>query len=304
MDHDFRLGDSFDLIKTIESNSIDLCLTDPPYFLDTLGDEWDTDNIDKRKPTKPSNVFKSLPKGMKFDREQGPRFEKFMHDISMEIKRVLKPGGFMISFSSARLYHRMTVGVEDAGFEIRDMIGWTYQGQAKAFSQDHIIQKQKNLTQEEKDNLIRELEGWKTAQLKPCIEPMCLAQKPVEGKIIENYLKYGTGLMNTKNRFQDQFPGNIIPVAKPTKKEKGDFNDHVSVKPVELLEHLIKLFTKQGAMVLDPFLGSGSTLVACENTARRCVGFEISDRYFEIIKKRLKKTTGNGLFGTTSSVTN
>jgi len=300
MDHDFRLGDCFELLKTIKDNSVDFCLTDPPYFLDTLGDEWNADNIEKRKPTKKSNTIKSLPKGMKFDSMQGVRFEKFMNDISKEVFRVLKPGAFFISFSSARLYHRMTIGVENAGFNIRDMIGWTYQGQAKAFSQDHIIQKQKNITQEQKDIWIKELQGWKTAQLKPCIEPMCLAQKPVEGKLIENFIKYGTGLMNASEKFQDHFPGNIIPVSKPTKKEKGEFNDHISVKPIILLEHLIKLFSKSKSVVLDPFLGSGSTLVACENTSRKCIGFEISEKYFEIIQKRHNKITAGEFFSTKS----
>jgi site-specific DNA-methyltransferase (adenine-specific) len=92
------------------------------------------------------------------------------------------------------------------------------------------------------------------------------------------------------------FPGNIIPVNKPTKAEKGDYNDHVSVKPVKLFEHLIKLFTQPGATVLDPFLGSGTTLVASERTGRNCIGFELSPKYFEIIKKRYAAETGNGMF--------
>lgn len=289
MNHVFELGDCFEKLKQIPDNSIDMCLTDPPYFLDTLGDEWDTDNIEKRLPTDKNGkkpAIGSLPKGMKFDPQQGVRFQEFMAKVSVEIFRVLKPGGFFISFSQARLYHRMTIAVEDAGFEIRDMIGWTYKGQAKAFSQDHIIDLQKNLTAEEKEKLKKELSGWKTPQLKPCIEPMCLAQKPTEGKFIDNWQKYGVGLMNTNATFEGEFPGNIIPVSKPSKKEKGDFNDHVSVKPVKLCSHLIDLFCPKGGTVLDPFLGSGTTLVAAEAVGRNSIGFEISSKYFDIIQKR------------------
>jgi site-specific DNA-methyltransferase (adenine-specific) len=220
-----------------------------------------------------------------------------MSKVSAEVFRVLKPGGFFVSFSQARLYHRMTVSVEDAGFEIRDMIGWTYKGQAKAFSQDHIIDLQKNLTAEEKEKLKEELKGWKTPQLKPCIEPMCLAQKPTEGKYIENWQKYRVGLMNTSATFEGEFPGNIIPVSKPTVKEKGDFNNHVSVKPVRLCAHLIELFCPPGSTVLDPFLGSGTTMVAADSVGRNSIGFELSEKYFEIIKKRHELLTkGPDLF--------
>lgn len=284
MNHRFELGDCFEKLKTIEDNSVDLCLTDPPYFLDALGDEWDTATIKKRTPK--TGAIRSLPKGMKFNPQQGIRFQEFEERLSKEIFRVLKPGGFYLSFSSPRLYHRMTIGIENCGFEIRDMIGWTYQGQAKAFSQDHIIKKQKNLTNEQKETLINELAGWKTPQLKPCIEPICLAQKPAAGLYIENWQKWGVGLMNTNEKFDGTFPGNIIPVAKPTKKEKGLFNDHVSVKPVKLFDHLIKLFTRPGGIVLDPFLGSGTTLISSDRTGRNCIGFEISPKYYEIIKKR------------------
>ena len=289
MNHRFELGDCFEKLKTIPDNSIDMCLTDPPYFIDGLGDEWDTDDIEKRLPTK-NGTIKSLPKGMKFDPAQGIRFQEFMAKLSIEIIRVLKPGGFFISFSQARLYHRMTIAVEESGFEIRDMLGWTYSGQAKAFSQDHIIRKQKNMTDAEKDALIKELEGWKTPQLRPCIEPMCLAQKPPEGKYIDNWQKWGVGLMDTTTKFDNQFPGNIIPVSKPSVKEKGAFNNHVSVKPVELCSHLIKLFSQTNATILDPFLGSGTTMIAAEMAGRNSIGFEMSPKYFEIIKTRLELT--------------
>lgn len=290
-----KLGDSAVLLKELLNESVDLCLTDPPYFLDGLGDDWDTDDIEKKVG---DSIIGGLPKGMRFDINQGRNFEKFYKPISDEIFRVLKPGGFFISFSAARLYHRMTVAVEDSGFEIRDMIGWTYEGQTKAFSQDHIIEIQKNLSAETKKEYIEKCKGWKTPQLKPCIEPMCLAQKPTDLKMYENFIKYGVGLMDSTQTIAGKFPGNIMAYPKPTKKEKGDFNTHVSVKPIDLIERLIRIYTQPGAVVLDPFLGSGTTAIAALRTGRDCIGFEISPVYMDIINKRIaNEDTRSVLFG-------
>jgi site-specific DNA-methyltransferase (adenine-specific) len=197
----------------------------------------------------------------------------------------------------------MATAMEDAGFEIRDMIGWIYtQSQAKAFSQDHIIEKDKTMTVEEKKALKKQMEGWKTPQLKPAIEPICVAFKPIEGRYIDNFRAHGTGLLNTEaTTGEDRFPSNIVTtetlggdydkaflIKKQTKVEKGEFNTHVSVKPVELIEHLLRLFTCEGAVVLDPFLGSGTTAVACRNTGRACIGYELNAAYVEISRRRLQ----------------
>jgi site-specific DNA-methyltransferase (adenine-specific) len=248
-----------------------------------------------------SSVVGNLPKGMKFDRKQSKNFYNFYSEVSKEIFRVLKPGGAFVSFSSPRLYHSMTMAIEDGGFEIRDMLAWIYtQSQVKAFSQDHIIEKDKTKTREEKDNLKEVCKDWRTPQLKPAIEPMCLAVKPIEGRYIDNFEKYGTGLLNTseETKVDGKFPSNVMTVQegvldsvflvkKPTKSEKGDFNTHLSVKPVDLIEHLIQLFTKKDAIVLDPFMGSGTTAVAAVKSNRKYIGFDINQEYVDISNKRL-----------------
>ena len=141
---------------------------------------------------------------------------------------------------------------------------------------------------------------WRTPQLKPAIEPMCLAVKPIEGRYIDNFEKYGTGLLNTSDetKVDGKFPSNVMTVEegvldrvflvkKPTKTEKGNFNTHLSVKPVELVEHLIQLFTKRGATILDPFMGSGTTAIAAVKCDRKYIGFDINQEYVDISNKRL-----------------
>ena len=293
-----ELINCLDGMKHLPENSVDMVCTDPPYFLDGLGNDWDKNKIDKKGA---SSVVGNLPKGMKFDRKQSKKFHDFYMDVSKEVFRVLKPGGAFISFSSPRLYHSMAMAVEENGFEIRDMMAWVYtQSQVKAFSQNHIIEKDKIKTREEKDNLKEMCKDWRTPQLKPAIEPMCLAVKPIEGRYIDNFERYGTGLLNTseETRVDGKFPSNVMTVEedvldkvflvkKPTKDEKGDFNTHLSVKPVDLIQHLIQLFTKKGAVVLDPFMGSGTTAVAAVNCGRNYMGFDINEEYVEISNKRV-----------------
>ena len=99
---------------------------------------------------------------MKFDRKQGERLYEALFPVAEECLRVLKPGGFALWFSAPRLAHKMTAALEDAGFEIRDIMACRYEGQAKAFTQDHFVRRCTDLSEEEKDVLIASMNGRKT----------------------------------------------------------------------------------------------------------------------------------------------
>lgn len=264
-------GKSEEVLRSFPSASVDLVLTDPPYFIDTLDQTWDQGKIAKRRAS--ARTVGTLPVGMKFDAEQGKKLQAFIFPVFQECLRILKPGGFLVSFSQARLYHRMGIAAEDAGFEIRDMLGWTYEGQAKAFSQDHFVRKMK-IDAEQKRALVSLLDGRKTPQLKPMIEPMVFGQKPREGTFIENWVKHGVGLIDASQSWQGKFPGNLMECRKPDKTEKGEGTDHLTVKPLKVLEHLVRVFTAPGAVVLDPFAGSSSTQIAAARAGRFGVGIE------------------------------
>ena len=281
--------DCREAIKKLSDNSVDLIVTDPPYFIDGMGDDWDDKNLHKRASK--AGVVGGLPAGMKFDREQGEKLQAFLEPLAKEFFRVLKPGGFCVVFSQGRLYHRTAMALDLAGFEIRDLLGWKYEGQAKAFSQDHFIKKDKTMSEAEKAKLIAELDGMKTPQLKPQIEPMTLAQKPKEGTFVTNWIKYGVGLVNTKESLDGMFPGTIMEVSKKVRaNETNEKIDHMTVKPVCLISHLIKLFTREGQTGLDPFLGSGSHGVAAVINNRNFIGFEIEPKYYEVAKKRIEQS--------------
>lgn len=272
-------------------------MTDPPYFLDKLDDGWQDGVVENKRN---QYAVKSLPAGMKFSPEQGFRFYEWYLDVSMKLLRVIKPGGFFFSFSSPRLYHRMACAVEDAGFFVRDQFIWLYtQNQPKAMGLDHFIRRLQ-LADEEKTKLSSELRNWKTPQVKSCHEPIVMAQKPPEGTFLDNYRSHGVGLIDTSVKVGDNmFVANVLCdhidenidkyflVSKPNRKEKGDFNTHKTVKPVSLCRLLICLCTRSKQVVLDPFMGSGTTCVAAKLTGRNYIGIDKEPKYIEIAEKRI-----------------
>lgn len=288
-------------IKTLQDNTLDCVITDPPYFLDKLDASWDAESVNN--DSKNSHI-KHLPKGMKFSKQQTKDFYQFYLEASSVMLQKLKPGGFFLSFSSPRLYHAMAMAMDDAGFEIRDQINWVYtQTMPKGMSVNRQIDAL-DTTSEEKDRLKQKFKDWKTPQLKSCFEPICVAMKPFNDTFFKNELKFGTGLVNFGEKVGiDKVPANIITtesflpeydnnflVKKPSKAEKKDYNNHLSVKPINLMTHLLKLFTKENALVLDPFLGSGTTMVACKLLKRRGIGIEMNKSYFDIAQRRLNET--------------
>jgi DNA modification methylase len=138
---DLRLGDCLEVLKTIPDNSIDSVVTDPPYGLGFMGKEWDT--FDKNQfgniPDECSDENVYNKKGFKtLPRYNTDGLYQFANDWGKECFRVLKPGGHLLSFAGSRTYHKICMGIEDAGFEIRDQIMWIY---STGFPKSHNISK-------------------------------------------------------------------------------------------------------------------------------------------------------------------
>ena len=269
MDHVIVEGDSLKYLDNLDEKSIHLAITDPPYFTHFTDNNWE---IESRKWV-----------GLKFDRKQGINLQKFINIASEKIIKCLYPGSFFIVFSDSRLSHRMAVGVEDAGFEIRDIIAWKFEKSPwEGFSLSHFVDGQPFLSLEEKNHLKEELKTFKTPKLASCHDNIIMAQKPKEKSFIHNWVQYKTGLINLSLDVSS-----VIEFSK--KVEKNAFNTHPTIKPVKLIEYLIEIFSRPGQMVLDPFLGSGTTSVAAKNTDRKSIGIEINPNYVKIAKQRLKE---------------
>lgn len=364
------LGDCLDNLKTLEDNSVDSIVTDPPYGLSFMGKKWD--------------------------------YEVPSVAIWEECLRVLKPGGHLLAFAGTRTQHRMAVNIEDAGFEIRDMIAWVYgSGFPKSHNISKAIDKMAGAEREvvgvgsasrpnaKNHNVItrgdfsgdvfetvpatseaQQWDGWGTA-LKPALEPITVARKPISEKTVAgNVLKYGTGGLNidesrvgtegatTRSHQADyaesgwrtghkiekldagRFPANLIHdgseevvelagesarffyCAKASKKDRDEGldqmeekqfvqwqtgngasgkpssmsegrdtkrkNTHPTVKPTELMRYLVRLVTPKGGVVLDPFMGSGSTGKAVMLEGFNFLGMELDEDYMEIAKARIE----------------
>ena len=195
-------GDCLQVLRGMDANSIDSIVTDPPYGLSFMGRTWDYD----------------VPSV----------------DIWAECLRVLKPGGHLLAFAGTRTQHRMAVRIEDAGFEIRDMIAWVYgSGFPKSHNVGKSIDREAGAQREvvgkaaagsaplkrghvntsggglsvgterrpEYDitapatDAARQWQGWGTA-LKPALEPVTVARKPLIGTVAGTVLTHGTGALN------------------------------------------------------------------------------------------------------------
>jgi len=360
-------GDCLEVMRTLPDCSVDAVVTDPPYGLSFMGKKWDYDV---------------------------PSVE-----VWAECLRVLKPGGHLLAFAGTRTQHRMAVRIEDAGFEIRDMIAWVY---GSGFPKSH--------------NLDGEWEGWGTA-LKPALEPITVGRKPLIGTVAENVLAHRTGALNIDGcrvdasdgrplieskaekslhafgnglngsryagtTIQGRWPANLIHdgsdevvglfpqskstggqsslgafrngdvygkgkderlgedpgygdsgsaarffyCAKASKRDRDDGlddapskilamsnqakaefargnihkgesgmnsakvrkNNHPTVKPTDLMRYLCRLVTPLGGVVLDPFMGSGSTGKAAALEGFDFIGIEREAEYLAIAEARIE----------------
>lgn len=191
------LGDCIEVMRSLPDNSVHAVVTDPPYGIGFMGKDWDQPGAfgsSVKRHTRARSI-KAGPTGIDSHKttQRGAAMEAGRYDLSSsglqsfqlwceawaaECLRVLKPGGHLVSFGGSRTWHRLAVGVEDAGFEIRDSIAWLY---GSGFPKSH--------------NLDDEWEGWGTA-LKPAFEPIVVGRKPFPGTVASNVAEHGTGALH------------------------------------------------------------------------------------------------------------
>jgi len=279
-------NDCLEEVKKLDNNSIDCIITDPPYGIDQMNVTWDSRRIKASMDMSKNSCIGSLPVGMKFNPQDAKDLQVFLNVLAGDLIEKIKPGVFCIAFSQPRSSHRVALAFEDAGFEVRDQLVWRYgAGQGKAQGMQNFVKKAKYIPEEEKDAWISKMSGLKTPQLTPCFETMWLFQKPKEGTFVQNYTKFGVGLVDYNHKkWRVEFEHK-----KPSKEERKSGASHPTQKPVSLIEELILAFCPNDGLVLDCFMGSGTTAIACKRTGRRFIGFEKDQEYFLKAQTRINK---------------
>jgi site-specific DNA-methyltransferase (adenine-specific) len=188
---ELRCGDNREVLRAQPDSSIDSIVTDPPYALVSIVKRFGkAGSAAVKVPADGSGAYARASAGF-MGKAWDTGETAFAADFWAECLRVLKPGGHVVAFSGTRTYHRMVCAIEDAGFEIRDSLQWLY---GSGFPKSHNVAK--SLGRELAGPELREeWEGWGTA-LKPAVEPICLARKPLVGTVAQNVIKHGTGAIN------------------------------------------------------------------------------------------------------------
>ena len=274
---DFRVGSCLDVLAEYDDNTFDSCITDPPYGMGM--EAWDH--------TVPGKEFWE------------------------EINRVLKPGAFCLSFCSPHLYHRLACAIEDAEFDIKDQIMWmitTKMPVKNRLKQVHepIAVAQKPFTGTLKDNF----EKWGVGLIDTQNTRVPWDGKPPtgwvkgghqrrtfgkDGKTTGTQKEFGKEDANPKGRYPSNIIGTTLPehqkyfyAPRVTRKERGEYNNHPTPKPVALMQYLIKIYTPEGGTVLDPFCGSGSTGIAAMLEERNFLGIDLDSDYIDISRRRVE----------------
>lgn len=287
--------DCIDGLAEIEANSIDACITDPPYNYEFIGHKWDHEEISRRikRVKNSSTLVKHVPYGSGLaggvrnarwyakNAENINDYRAWTEEWATEVYRVLKPGAYIMVFNSTRTIAHVQVALESVGFYARDIIVWKKKsGIPKGINLSKKLQKEGAPNAEE-------WEGWHSA-LRNEWEAIALLQKPLEGNYPNTVQQWGVGVMKTINQ-DGSFQSNILDGMEREKKE--DFNIHCTVKPVRLIERLIEMIVPPGddKIVLDPFMGSGTTAVAALNKGVGYLGFEVVEQYVNIAEDRIAK---------------
>ena len=290
-------GDSIELIKSIDNEYVHAIISDIPYGI--CYEDWDilhnnsnsalggTSNAQLEMGSLFKRRGKPLNGWSESDKKIPIEYQEWCSKWASEWLRVLKSGGSCFIFAGRRYAHRCIVALEDAGFTFKDMLAWEKNfAAAKAQRLSSIYERRNDDENEQK------WKGWRVANLRPIFEPILWFQKPykIGGTIADNVINNEVGAWNEEaikkynlNYRNNNFYDNIIKV----ETSKSDFGSHVNQKPIKLMEFLISLVTKENAIILDPFSGSGTTCIAAKNINRHYIGIEIDTHNVEISNKRL-----------------
>lgn len=292
------LGDCLEYIPMLTDNSIDLFLSDIPYGISL--DDWDVlhDNTNSallgQSPAQAGKSgFKRRGKPIngwaQSDRNIGLEYQEWCKKWATEVYSKMKSGAFLFVFGARRTIHRVINAFEDSGFLLRDTLAWKKPSAHHRAQRLSIVLERRGLKKE-----AEYWQGWRLGNLAPMWEPVAWFMKPytIGGTITDNILENKVGAINTDEcRINGGSPTNMLDFGFG----KNEVKIHEAQKPLALIEYLIKMTTKQDQVVLDPFMGSGTTAVSATRLGRKYIGFEINPEFLSNALSRVEQVSSSNV---------
>lgn len=287
-------GDGEAIVRAIPADSVHLILSDIPYGIGLA--DWDVLHANTNSAylgqspaqARAGAVFKRRGKpinGWSTADDSIPRqYYDFCARWAGAWLRALLPGGSALVFAGRRLAARCVVALEDAGFRVRDLLGWVRPEAA------HRAQRVRAVFDRRGDaEQAARWDGWRLGNLRPVFEPIIWAFKPYKSTIADNLIEHGVGAYDEAalRRYFGSVDNVLSCGFAP-----GEAGLHPAQKPQRLFEGLIALTTRPGQLVLDPFAGSGTAAVAARALGRRYLAIERDPDLCALIAKRLAGPAG------------
>jgi site-specific DNA-methyltransferase (adenine-specific) len=258
LNHNVRIelivDDALKVLHELPPNQFHLAILDPPYLV-----------------TEAPNVHEEHLDVLKTEINWNILFRR--------VYRILKDDAMLVIFGHLSTFAKLWNVIESAGFGYVTDIIWVKNGPI-----NFLQAKKKPLSQHETITV------WKKGEIRYNWEDaMSHGHKPYHAKRIGTGPFYDIKYVDTVSDGSRYMTDVLFAPYKPTM-SLSERTEHPTQKPLVLIERLVRAFSFKGENVIDPFAGSGTTLVACAKTGRNCLGVEINEKYAEIIRKRVKSS--------------
>lgn len=291
-------GDCVDVMGHFPTDSIACCITDPPYNYEFVGHKWDELEQRRRRSRIQDSrtLVKHLPYGSGLaggvrnrrwyerNRQNDLDYRAWVQSWTDELFRICKAGAPVAVFNSNRSIAHVQVALENSGFYTRDLLVYRRKsGIPKGLNLQKKLQK---MGHPEADAWA----GWHSA-FRNEWEAIVLVQKPLINNYWETLEQTRVGVFKTRTA-DGSFQSNILEGL--DHKEASEKFDHCTVKPLGLIRRLLEMLLPRHPenVVLDPFCGSGTTLVAAQDLGHPFVGIERESTYIPLIEQRLDTARG------------
>ena len=276
---DFMTGNCLARFRELKAESVHLAIIAPPYpdplTLGTTYLTWSRAILGLDEHSAPE--FGAIPSVQRTMLELSSTIAGGLHHS-------LIPGAFLVFFSQPHLVHHTALGLEEAGLDVVNTFVWHHTQSPPVYKPlDVTLVDRISPFPTERKQALRRLRRLRKPEGDSSLELLILAQKPRQGTLMDNWKAHQTGLLDIDADLLEQARSGIITVKKPVNEGEAQ----VASKPIALMEYLIRLLSRPGQVVVDPFLGNGNGAIAAIQSDRHFIGIDSNGNDIDIVRKRL-----------------